>query len=67
MITQCQNPGVSHVVSVTALQGPHVHPQAAITETIAPLLTEDPALLAATRRLHAASGVTTRGLALPLD
>jgi len=58
---------MSHVVAVSALRGPHVHPQAEITEAIAPLLTSDPELLAVTRRLHAASGVTTRGLALPLD
>lgn len=67
MITQCQNPRVSHVVAVSALRGPHVHPQQEITDTIAPLLTSDPDLLAATRRLHAASDVTTRGLALPLQ
>lgn len=58
---------MSHVVAVSALRGPHVHAQAEITEAIAPLLTADPERLAVTRRLHAASGVETRGLALPLD
>ncbi len=57
---------MSHVVSVSAVTGPHLHSQADIAATIAPLLTSDDARAAAARRLADAAGVRTRGLALPL-
>ena len=59
---------MSHLVHVATALPPHVYPQAEITATIAPLLLgPDSERRAVLDRLHAASGVTTRHLALPLD
>lgn len=58
---------MARILAVAPVLGPHAHPQDEITATIAPLLTRDPARRALLERLHAASGVATRHLALPLD
>ena len=66
---------MSRLVAVAPVLPRHVHPQAEISATIGPLLTDRPAAddgaprasrAAALRRLHAGSGVVTRHLALPL-
>ncbi|NLE72953.1 MAG: type III polyketide synthase [Actinomycetales bacterium] len=57
---------MSRIVAVAPVVGAHAYPQEEITATIAPLLTADPARRALLERLHAASGVRTRHLALPL-
>lgn len=57
---------MSHVVAVSALRAPNAYSQAEITAAILPLLA-GPDRLPLARRLHAASGVSTRGFALPLD
>lgn len=63
---------MSHLVSVAPALPPHVYPQGEITAVIAPLVLADgvpgrPDRRPALDRLHAAAGVTTRHLALPLD
>lgn len=58
---------MSHIVSAAAATGPHLHRQADIAATIAPLLTSDDTRAGAARRLAEAAGVETRGLALPLS
>jgi alkylresorcinol/alkylpyrone synthase len=59
---------VSRIAAVRGVLPRHRHPQAAITEAFEKFVvgehTERSALL---RRLHAATGVSTRSLALPLD
>lgn len=57
---------MSHVVAAAARTGPHLHTQAEVVAAIVPLLTSDPTRAATARRLAAAAGVGTRGLALPL-
>lgn len=57
---------MSRIVAVAPVVGGYAHTQEEITATIAPLLTGDPARRALLERLHAASGVRTRHLALPL-
>lgn len=57
---------MSRVVTVAPVLGAHAYPQEAITAAIAPLVTDDAARRAVLARLHAASGVRTRHLALPL-
>lgn len=58
---------MSRIVAVAPVVGPHAYPQEQITATIAPLLTADPTRRALLERLHAASGVRARQLALPLE
>ena len=58
---------MSRIVAVAPVLGAHARPQAEITAAIAPLLTTDPARRALLERLHRASGVRERHLALPLD
>lgn len=55
------------VVAVAPVLPPHTYRQAEIAEALAPLLTTTPERARAMARLHAAAGVTTRHLALPLD
>jgi len=55
------------VASVAPVLPGHVHAQGDITAMIAPLLTSDPRRRATIERIHAATGVATRHLALPLD
>jgi alkylresorcinol/alkylpyrone synthase len=57
---------MSHVVAIMPVPAPHAHPQAEITSTIGPILAPDPARRAVLERLHSASGVERRALALPL-
>jgi len=59
---------MSRVAAVKAVLPDFVYPQSEITAAIAPLLTaESSPRRAVLERLHAASGVQTRHLALPLD
>ena len=58
---------MSRVVAVSPVLAGHRYEQAEITTHIGPLLSSDPGRLAALARLHAASGVRTRHLALPLE
>ncbi|NCT90936.1 type III polyketide synthase [Cellulomonas sp. APG4] len=55
------------VVAVAPVLPPHTYRQSEIADVLAPLLTGTPARARAMARLHAATGVTTRHLALPLD
>ena len=57
---------MARILAVAPVLGHHAHSQDEITATIAPLLTLDPTRRALLERLHAASGVATRHLALPL-
>ncbi|MBO3084633.1 type III polyketide synthase [Cellulomonas fengjieae] len=54
------------IASVAPVLPEHVHAQSEITATIAPLLSSDPRRRATIARIHAATGVETRHLALPL-
>ena len=58
---------MSHLVAVAPVVADHVYSQSEITAAIAPLLTSSPPRRAALERFHAASGVRTRHLALPLE
>ncbi len=58
---------MSRVLAVAPVLGAHACRQDDITATIAPLLTGDPRRRSTLEQLHAASGVATRHLALPLD
>ncbi|MFI2752291.1 type III polyketide synthase [Cellulomonas sp. P22] len=58
---------MSRIVAVSPVLPVHAYDQATITAVIAPLLTSDPVRQAAIQRLHTASGVRTRHLALPLE
>ena len=55
------------ISSVAPVLPEHVHSQSEITATIAPLLSSDPRRRATIERIHAATGIETRHLALPLD
>lgn len=57
---------MSRVLAVAPVLATHAYAQAEITAAIAPLLTADTARRATLERLHAACGVHTRHLALPL-
>lgn len=59
---------MSRIAAVSPALPDHVYPQREITAAIGPLLTPDSSPRRATlERLHAASGVRTRHLALPLE
>ncbi|UFU06983.1 type III polyketide synthase [Ruania halotolerans] len=58
---------MAHLVAVGRALPGDPYPQQDITQAIGALLTDDPARLSALHRLHAATGVRTRHLALPLD
>jgi alkylresorcinol/alkylpyrone synthase len=58
---------MSHLIAVAPALAEHRYSQAEITATIGPLLTSSPARRAVLDRFHAASGVSTRHLALPLE
>ena len=55
------------IASIAPVLPAHVHAQAEITDTIAPLLTSDPRRRRTIDRIHAATGIETRHLALPLE
>jgi alkylresorcinol/alkylpyrone synthase len=58
---------MSHLVAVAPVVPDLAYDQAEITAVIAPLLTSSPPRRAVLERFHAASGVRTRHLALPLE
>jgi alkylresorcinol/alkylpyrone synthase len=58
---------VSRVAAVGSALGAHPYPQAAITEAFGALVVPDPAKRGLLERFHAAAGVQTRHLALPLE
>src|SRR5665648_583695 len=64
--TPCQTPTMSHVVAVMPVPAPHAYPQVEIASVIGPILVRDPTRRSLLERLHAASGVARRTLALPL-
>ncbi len=57
---------MSRLLAVAPALPPHVQPQHEITATLGPLLAPDPARRAVLERLHGASAIRTRHLALPL-
>jgi len=57
---------MSRLLAVAPALPPHMQPQAEITSMLGPLLAPDPGRRALLERLHAASGIRTRHLALPL-
>ena len=58
---------MSRLLAVAPALPPHVQPQAEITAVLGPLLAPDPARRALLEKLHRASGIRTRHLALPLE
>jgi alkylresorcinol/alkylpyrone synthase len=58
---------MARIASVAAALPAFVYPQAEITAVIAPIITSDPAKRAVLARVHAACGVTTRHLVMPLE
>ncbi|GAA1975275.1 3-oxoacyl-[acyl-carrier-protein] synthase III C-terminal domain-containing protein [Isoptericola halotolerans] len=58
---------MSHVLAVAPALPPDVYPQQQISDVIVPLLAPEGPRRRLAHRVHAASGVTTRHLALPID
>ncbi|KQR10316.1 type III polyketide synthase [Cellulomonas sp. Leaf334] len=58
---------MAHIASIAPVLPRHSYAQSEITAVIAPLLSSDPRRLATIERIHAATGIQTRHLALPLD
>jgi alkylresorcinol/alkylpyrone synthase len=58
---------VSRIASVATVLAPHRYEQSAITAAFGELVTPDPGDRALLERLHAATGVRSRHLALPLE
>lgn len=58
---------MAHIASIAPVLPEHAYAQNEITATIGPLLSSDPRRLATIERIHAATGIETRHLALPLD
>jgi alkylresorcinol/alkylpyrone synthase len=58
---------MSRVLAVAPALPPHVYPQQQISEAIVPLLAPEGGRRRLAHRVHAASGVDTRHLALPID
>ncbi|HAM25720.1 MAG TPA: type III polyketide synthase, partial [Microbacteriaceae bacterium] len=57
---------MARIAAVAPALPAHVYSQAEITDTIAPMVTSDPAKQAVMRRLHGASMVDTRHLVMPI-
>jgi alkylresorcinol/alkylpyrone synthase len=58
---------MSTIAAVAPLLPDRVYPQAEITAELAPLVGKDPGARALMARLHGASGIETRHLAMPLE
>ncbi|MEO6943209.1 MAG: 3-oxoacyl-[acyl-carrier-protein] synthase III C-terminal domain-containing protein [Lacisediminihabitans sp.] len=58
---------MARIASVSTALPAHAYPQDAITSMIATMITTDPSRQAVLRRMHAASGVRTRHLVMPID
>ncbi|MCU1558383.1 MAG: type polyketide synthase [Microbacteriaceae bacterium] len=58
---------MARIAAVSPALPTHVYSQAEITDTIAPMVTSDPARQAVMRRLHGGSGVQTRHLVMPIE
>lgn len=58
---------MARIAAIAPVLPEHVHAQSEITATIGPLLSSDPRRQATIERIHAATGIQTRHLALPLD
>ena len=58
---------MTRIAAVGGALGPHAYPQAQITEAFGALVVPDPARRGLLERFHAAAGVRSRHLALPLD
>jgi len=58
---------MARIASVATVLPAHSYPQDVITSAIAPMITSDPGKLAILRRMHAASGVRTRHLVMPIE
>jgi alkylresorcinol/alkylpyrone synthase len=58
---------VTRIVAVAPVLPGHAYAQADITAVLGPLIAPDPVRRASLERLHAASGVATRHLVLPLE
>jgi alkylresorcinol/alkylpyrone synthase len=66
-VRACDDSRMSRILSVGTALGPHPYPQPAITGMFSELIAPPPDRLALLERLHAAAGVRTRHLALPID
>jgi alkylresorcinol/alkylpyrone synthase len=58
---------MSRIAAVGTALPEHAYPQDAITELLAPMVTQDPRKQALLRRMHGHAGVDTRHLVLPLE
>ena len=58
---------MSRIPAVGTALPDHAYPQDAITELLAPMVTQDPRKQALLRRMHGRAGVDTRHLVLPLE
>ena len=58
---------MARIAALAPVLPEHAYAQSEITAAIAPLLSSDPRRLATIARIHAATGIQTRHLALPLD
>jgi alkylresorcinol/alkylpyrone synthase len=58
---------MARIASVSTALPLHAYPQGVITDTIAPMITTDASRQAVLRRMHAASGVRTRHLVMPIE
>ncbi len=58
---------MARIAAVAPALPAHVYTQAEIADTIAPMVTADPARQSVMRRLHAASMVDTRHLVMPIE
>lgn len=58
---------MSHIAAVHGVVGPHGYPQGEITEAFATVVSPDGSSTDVIHRIHAATGVEHRYLALPLD
>ena len=59
--------GMARIASVSTALPVHAYPQDVITDAIAPMITTDASRQAVLRRMHAASGVRTRHLVMPIE
>jgi alkylresorcinol/alkylpyrone synthase len=58
---------MARIASVSTALPAHAYAQSVITDAIAPMITADPGRQAVLRRMHAASGVQTRHLVMPIE